>query len=577
MELIHNMNNNMILEMTKDINTINKKAEVRKTVTKWEKTGLLEGLKGQTRENIAQLLENQAKECRRTLMMEQTVVGDIAGFNKIAFPLVRRVFAQLVANNIVSVQPMSQPSGLIFFLDFTYERTKAGQTAGRSVYGDRQPVIDAKSQGIGAQLGTGGLYGYQALGYANREFAIGITTPTYNGLTAQSGSVSGTLSGYVFTLVDGSVTDKLARYSMYPVLSGSVNYETGSGSTFRGLTAIKSLTGYNFQANVDRMKTELTSSGSVTLWSNTFLDTASFSALNTIVLVGRADTITRDAAAQSGVQTLHGDFELTNEMPQLNAKILQVYIGSQSKRLRTVWTPEMAQDLNAYMSLDAEVELTNILSEEIAAELDREIIADLLMVASVKAAWSRKIGKYIYVDANGRVQEASAAGTTFTYQSFHGTQDDWNNTLGHVMSAVSNRVYKLNLRRGCNWIITSMQGSSIIENMGKLFKADETNQEEQQFSLGTEKIGTLGGRWTIYKDPLFPEAKMLMGYKGTSQLEAGYIWAPYIPLLVTPTIFDPNNFSPIKGVMTRNGRQTIRPEYYGTIDILDMGFYTFLQ
>ena len=575
MEKLIQLSNSMILEATSDQHEVSKKAESLRLQKKWAKYGMLEGLKGNIRENLAYILENQARQCKRTMLQEANVVGDIAGFNKIAFPLVRRIFAQLIANNIVSVQPFTQPTGLVFFLDFTFDKTKSGQVAGQSVYGQRNTVLSPKAEGIGAQTGRGGLYGYQALTYSGRDFIISdATTPTYNSVTATSIAVTGTLSGFTFTLSQPAAVDTLAKYAMYPALSGEIRFDTSSASAFRSMLSIKSLSADSLHYNVDRMLTELPTSSTITIYSNLNLVAASYSAVNKLWLLGHADTRLTDASA--GVTTQLGDYELTPEMGQLKTNILSLFIGTQTKRLKTVWTPEMAQDLNAYMSLDAEVELTNILSEEIAAEIDREIIADLIGVAAVKGAWSRQIGKYVYVDTNNRIQMSTITSSS-TYQAFHGTQDEWNNTFGHVLSAVSNRIHKLNLRKPANWMITSMQVKSIFENMGKNFTASEPSGDELQYSVGTQKAGTMSNKWTVYTDPLFPENLVLMGFKGNSALEAGYIWCPYIPLVVTPTVVDPNNFNPIKGVMTRNGRQTIRPEYYGTVTVTDLGFYTFLQ
>lgn len=573
-----NLTNATILKMTEDQNAFNLRKEAQRLVEKWTKTNLLEGLTPEKQQNLAFLLENEAKELKGKILSEQTSVGDIAGFNKIAFPLVRRVFAQLLTNDIVSVQPMQMPSGLVFYLDYTYERTKAGHTAGDSVYGTRETVINQKRQGIGAQTGKGGFFDLQRLGYASRSFIIGTATPTANGLTAQSGSVTGVLSGFTFNIASAALgkVDMLARYAVRPALSGELNLETGTYSTFRSMQAVASLTADTLSRTIDVNMTTFPTSSTVVIWSNTSLTAASLSSVNSVILLGRADTLLQDSTA--GPNTLLGDFESTSDIPQINAKILSTFIMSQTKKLKTIWTPELSQDLNAYMALDAEVELTNILSEQIATEIDREILGDLLGVAAVKAAWSRKIGRYMYVDENGIARDASSANVTFSNQAFYGTQDDWHNTLGHVSLSVSNRIYKLNLRHGANWIVCGLEGSSIIEGMGKWFKAvdDSSDYEQTQYSFGIEKVGTLQGRWQVYKDPYFPSDVMLMGYKGKTQLDAGYIWSPYISLLVTPTIFSPDNFNPLKGVMTRNGKAVIRPDFYGTVKLFDVSWQTFV-
>jgi len=581
----YNLTHDIILEMTRDQNASNKQKEAERLVEKWGVTQLLEGLNPEKKQNLAFLLENEAKELRAKILNEQTNVGDIAGFNKIAFPLVRRVFASLLTNDIVSVQPMQMPAGLVFYTDFTYDRTRAGQTAGGSVYGDRDTVQDPTMGGIGPSKGTGGFYDFAGLGYANRIFTLGTSRPSYASVTATSYRISGTLSGFDFTVDNANVVDWMSRYEMRPCLSGEINFEQNginnqystAWNSFRSTNAIKSLSADSLATRIDNTLTEYPSGGTtVRIYSTANLAAASASAMAQAILLGRVKTLLQDSASTNGAQTLLGDFENTIEIPQINFKILSSQVSAQTKKLKTVWTPEMSQDLNAFMALDAEVELTNILSEQIATEIDREILSDLLSVAYVKAAWSRMIGRYVYIDRTGAIQDATYQGVFTGTQAFYGDQDQWHNTLGHVMNAVSNRIMKLNLRQGANWAVVGPQVSSIIETMGKQFASSDnsTDDANSQYTFGIEKIGTMN-RWTIFKDPYFPEDRMLLGYKGKNALEGGYIWCPYIPLIVTPTIFNPDNFNPIKGCITRNGKTVIRNDYYGVIRILNLDFYTF--
>jgi hypothetical protein len=579
MEPIVEFNNKMILEATKDFNAPSRKLENLKAIKKWERFGVLKGGRIDKnpvlKENLAVLFENQARALKKTLLTEANAVGDIGGFNRIVFPLVRRVFASLLANNIVSVQPMSQPSGLVFFLDFVYDRTKAGHAAGDSLYGNRATVTDPRRQGIGQALGTGGLYGYDGLGYASREFLLTSlnTAPVYSGVTGFSSGITGVLSGFTYNFLQtgANIVDMLSSYSIYPCSYADLVFDdspNAASGTFRGYSPLKT-TSTAFQTNVDRTLARVVSSSSITVFSNTDLRVSSST---TAVLVGRLNTYLTDASNSSGALTQTAEFEQSYDLPKITAKILQTFVSVATKKLAIDWTPEMAQDLNAYMSLDAEVELTNVISEEIAAELDREIIGDLINIATVKGAWSRRLGRYVYVDSDGvTIRDANSVGSTFTYQAFFGTQRDWNDTLGNVASAVSNKIFKLNLRRGATWMITSMQIASIMEGMKDDYAANVGSPEDLTYSFGTKNSGTFKGEWDVYKDPLFPENLILMGFKGTSQLEAGYIWCPYIPLLVTPTVLYPNNFTPTKGVMTRNGKTAIRPEFYGTITVLDLG------
>lgn len=566
----NNSVNSMIVDMTKDYNPETRLSQATKAEKKWRtKTKLLEGLKGTKAQNLALILDNQARFLRnRNNITESTAVSDIAGFNKIAFPLVRRVFAQLLANNIVSVQPISWATGLIFYLDFTFNSARVGNGSGASIYGNRTTPVSGKVGGIGANTGTGGFYSYQQLGYAHRVFRLGSTSGTYASLTATSSTITGTLSAFEFVVNSGA--NVMAAFELFVEASGNAVYETGSASSFRSFPAVDYFSSYSYTANIDRSMTQFLTTTSVRVWANTLLSTASLSG-GALSVFGRVDTTLSDAS--NGASTLLGDFESTSFIPQINLKVLSTFISAETKKLKTVWTPEVAQDLNSYMSLDAEVELTNILSEQIAMEIDREILADLITVASVKGAWSRKIGEYVYVDASGFIQRSSAANVTFTYQAVFANQDEWEQTLSRVINSVSARIHKLNLRKQANWIVTSTEVSTVLQTMDKKFVGTGIGEENEKFTLGIEKIGSLQSQWDIYRDPYFPQELMLMGYKGDNPMECGYVWSPYIPLIVTPTIIDPNNFSPIKGVMTRNAKTAIRPDYYGTIRCLSLNFY----
>lgn len=581
----------MVMRLTEDHEFVNRRRQVLGLVKKWKATGLLEGLNKEKAENLSQLLENEAAHLRRTILNESSSVGDIAGFNKIAFPLVRRIFAQLLANEIVSVQPISLPNGLIFYLDFVTDRIKPGIRE-ESIYGTRETVTSPKAQGIGGQLGTGGFYNFSNQIYANRLFTVATVAGLSGGgvlgaasITATSAICTGTLSAVDYTLDAGSsgAVDLLSRGDFRPVLSGEINYDTSSASSFRSMLSVKSLSAdqwggigasYTGGRAYDIFLTQILSSNRVRIFSNDSTALGSLavgrvtSGVMMTVLLGRADTT---VITGNNPTTNLGDFESTFDIPQINVKILSVQVNAQTKKLKTIWTPELAQDLNAYQSIDAEVELTNILSEQIATEIDREILSDLLTCAIVKAAWSRGIGQYVYVNSAGTITYATDTSIFGSGgQAFYGTQMEWNRTFGEVAYAVSNEIYKRNLRGGANWMVTSMAMATVFESTD-IFKAENpTDSTDMKYSLGVERAGTLSNRFTVYKDPYFPVNFVLMGYKGKSALETGYVWSPYVPLIVTPTIFSPDNFNPIKGVMTRNAKTVIRDDYYGTIQVLNL-------
>ena len=289
------------------------------------------------------------------------------------------------------------------------------------------------------------------------------------------------------------------------------------------------------------------------------------------VLVGPAITKLTTGDNNGRGSSELGDFESTSAIPEINIAVSSVPVQAVTRKLKATWTPELAQDINAYHAIDAEVELTTILSDIIATEVDREILSSLLSGAAVKAAWSRSIGNYVAVQGDGSVASVSDPGGYSVNKGFTGTQSDWYQTLAETIITVSNEIHKRNLRSGANWLVTSPDVATIIEAIA-YFKPNATfDPTEVQYSLGVEKIGTLTNRFTVYKDPYFPVDKILVGYKGPGFLDAGFVYAPYVPLVFTPTIFEPNDFTPRKGAMTRYASQMVRPEYFGRIQVTDLG------
>ena len=567
---------NIVEQMTAEYNPVNRNAKLSTIMEKWSRTGLLKQLDDDKGQVVAQLLENQAVELRNQMLNEETQTANVAGYNKIAFPLVRRVFGQLLASELVAVQPMSLPSGLLFFLDFKYDRNKSGGTAGGSVYGDLTdagPNRNKVLSGVGAQSASGGMYNFAGVGYSRRNFILTNAAPTFSGVTTTSevlGNV--TVSGYDFTLSSSGATDLGTLNQIRLATSGEA--ETGNkGETFRGLRALESISGTQWFAHTDPTLTVLTAAkiqiysnkcgvaspwGPDKAWGNDGSMTAA-------VLIGPAQT---SVNTNTGTNNL-GDFESTSAIPEINIAVSSVPVQAVTRKLKATWTPELAQDINAYHAIDAEVELTTILSDIIATEVDREILSALLSGAAVKAAWSRSVGRY--VTASGDVINTVASpGGYSSNVGFTGTQQDWYQTLAETVITVSNEIHKRNLRSGANWLVTSPDVATIIEAIA-YFKPNATfDPTEVQYSLGVEKIGTLTNRFTVYKDPYFPVNQILVGYKGPGFLDAGFVYAPYVPLVFTPTIFEPNDFTPRKGAMTRYAEQMVRPEYYGKIQVVDL-------
>ena len=567
--------------MTQEYSPLNQNQRLGVIMEKWDRTGLLKNLSGHKAQVVAQLLENQAVELRNQMINEETQTGNVAGYNKIAFPLVRRVFGQLLASELVSVQPMSLPSGLLFFLDFKFDRNKSGATAGGSVYGtleDGGANNNTRLDGVGAQTAAGGFYNFNSVGYSRRNFILTNSAPTYAAETTTSELLNGaTVSGYTFTLSDAAATD-LANPIMFRVATSGEAESGNNGETFRGLRAIERLSGTSRFAQIDPTLTKISGSNVTVFLTTGGADAApnggidlswdpTDASLTAAVLVGPAQT---SVSVDNGTNNL-GDFESTSAIPEINIAVSSVPVQAVTRKLKATWTPELAQDINAYHAIDAEVELTTILSDIIATEVDREILGSLLAGARVNAAWSRSAGRYVSLDANGNVATVSDPGGYSVNKGFTGTQQDWYQTLAETITTVSNEIHKRNLRSGANWLVTSPDVASIIESIAYFKPNASFDGSEVQYSLGVEKIGTLTNRFTVYKDPYFPADKILVGYKGTGFLDSGFVYAPYVPLVFTPTIFEPNDFTPRKGAMTRYATQMVRPEYYGKITVADLG------
>jgi hypothetical protein len=577
------MNSEMISELTKEYSDINRGAEALRLIKKWSRVGLLEGLEGRKAQNMARMLENEAIGLRT---LNESQVGDIAGFNKIAFPLVRRVFAQLIASEIVSVQPMSLPSGLLFYLDFVWDRTVPGYSSGGSVYGDRSAVANQKLEGIGAQNPTGGFYELNS-NYSLRLFQltpVGVSytgTPSTTITTVASQTITGNLTAVDFDISTVSAYVDLGKLqSIRPALSGEVVYGVTDG-TFRTLTQIQSLSsdtlgcasGSTYGVNVakyDPSLTQFLNTGKIRMFFNDtsyFIGTGTTGTQAEVVLIGPAKTDVQDNPATTNL----GDWEAVTAIPEINIQVKSVPVMAGTRKLKARWTPELAQDLNAYHALDAEVELTTILSEVISLEIDREIIGELIHGAKVKAAWSRKIGRYVaYSESGNTISTVVQGSAQSTFAGFFGTQIEWYQTLAETLNTVSNEIHKRSLRHGANFIVTSPEVSSILESMHMYKPTIVLDASEVSYSFGVEKVGTVSNKYTVFKDPYFPEGMILMGYKGGSFLETGFVYAPYVPLLVTPTIFAPEDFTPRKGVMTRYASQMIRPEFYGLVFVTDL-------
>ena len=629
------MSKNFTLEMlTEGIRQRHLGAQNKRLVEKWARTGLLRGLGETGRENMARLLENQASQVLKEASSVSTgggaltASGDLRGFSNIAFPIVRRVFGGLVANELVSVQPMSLPSGLLFYLDYTYgsivgDADAATYVTGSSIY--NSPTGKAVR---GGSLGVGGQYDLVGSGFSrvHAQFAgvtllasgaFGGTTTFSNAAVLHATGADGKLLGFDPQVADAIETNPVpggtAGPGVYTAVVVDITTSTGLVKDFgtADLTMVKDfglhVAGGGDGAVYKRVSTDVQAGGTLlnvrrlnrlgTWDGNTFTDSplVTPSTPNAALLL----VVSGANAAGTGVGALDIDFVVADALnadddgstltipsfesnlkdqgeansptiPEIDIKVESIAVTAVTRKLRAKWSPELAQDLNAYHSLDAEVELTQILSEQIAMELDREILNDLLTQASgANFFWSRAPGKFV----NKVTGAALASGSGVIGPAFTGTVREWYETLIETIIDVGNQIHRKTLRGSANFIVVGPDVATILEASvyyRPSYTLDGEGQVSSPMSIGAEKVGTLSNRFTVYKDPYFPRNKVLVGYKGGSYLETGYVYAPYVPLIVTPTIFNPDDFTPRKGVMTRYGKKMVRADFYGTVTLLDM-------
>lgn len=573
----------------------NQKVIRERLVGKWSKTGLLGKLDASRQQNMAVMLENEA-QALSALLQESTLNSSVAGFSKIAFPLVRRVFANLIADKIVSIQPMSLPSGLLFYLDFKYEgdTSKPPYTADGSLYGSLSFGGNRKLEGLGAQLASGGWYGLNS-SYGYRIFRSGAVIAqtidpaavtgslTSNWVSSFIGEDGQTYSAVRYEFNFGTAITKLdlSNLRQYTVVP-TANIANDSGALHKGLSGVVSASN---AATILRGETAL-SGAAVDLSTQTL--TSGKIVVYSPISATTLGAITANISAVSASELLfiantdldnRAEFEAVAQIPEINLEIKKIEVVAQTRKLKTKWTPEMAQDINAYHGLDAELELTKILSEQIIIDIDREIVGDLLTGAHFKDVWSRKIGKYVTLNSSGAVVANTTntdilgfgSGANGAGPVFRGTQKEWYQTLIEKINKMSYKIFQVVLRGRANFIVTSATVAGMLESTEDYRM--EIGADRVTGDIGVIRTGTLQNRYAVYVDPYLPDGLLLVGYKGTNFLESGYVYAPYIPLVAVPTLFDPEDFTPRKGVMTRYSKQMVRPEFYGVIFVLDLDLF----
>jgi len=532
----------------------NLQSDAAKMASKWGKTGLLEGIGNEIdKNNMAMLLESQAKQLVTEASSTNSgggtfTVGQGEQWAGVALPLVRKVFGSLSTKEFMSVQPMNLPSGLVFFLDFQYGQDKqlnfgpAGDayTSPSSMYGNTNP-------GAGADP-SGGLYGAGRFGYSINQFSASVgttvSTASWESLHYDS-DLSASVAAGDYTAVSipaGSLTR--------PDLKGVRAFALASGSSMTAGTAARALPKYT---EYDGTNIFFIFSGSVA--SADIPITATSSSIFYNVQPednNRGDFEDNNLAGRPNASSTNAD---ALAIPQIDIKMKSEAIVAKTRKLKAQWTPEFAQDLNAYQSLDAEAELTSIMSEYISLEIDLENLDMLIQDASAADEyWSAKNNESL-----------NAAKTGFDDLGFYNTQGQWFQTLGTKMQKVSNKIHQKTLRGGANWLVCSPTVATVLESIPGFASTSDGDTSKASYAFGIQKSGNLNNRYTVYKNPYMTENVILMGYRGSQFLETGAVFAPYVPLIMTPLVYDPDTFTPRKGLLTRYAKKMIRPEFFGRI------------
>ena len=520
---------NNLLESSNNYKSL--QADAARLAEKWNGSGLLEGLNEKDASTMSQILENQAKQ----IVSEQSqtgtnAIGAAAGGSEqwagVALPLVRKVFAQIAAKDFVSVQPMNLPSGLVFYLDFKYGNDRLDKSSDGNMYGN---VSTAESK-IGVDVDpSGGLYGGGSFGYSLNTASIELSSVATGSATSASIGYNADLDPAEFFTVSVALSDL-------------------SGSDSKGVRAFRLLND---------------SDGDIT----THPELTSVVGSNVVFVV--SGSATSDAAITGDVKyhkqpadNSRGDFEDTTAnsitIPEINVELRSEAVVAKTRKLKAQWTPEFAQDLNAYHSVDAEAELTSLLSEYISMEIDLEILDMLIQDARTTERWSAENNKFWL---NG-------AWDTTNTSDFYNTQGQWFQTLGTKIQKVSNKIHQKTLRGGANFLVCSPSVATILESIPGY--AADTDGDQMDFAMGVQKVGQLNSRYRVYKNPYMTENTILVGFRGSQFLETGAVYAPYVPLIMTPLVYDPTNFTPRKGIMTRYAKKMLRPEFYGKIFVSDL-------
>ncbi len=554
------MSLNSLLESANPYQSL--QSDAARLASKWEKTGLLEGLNGAHKNNMGMILENQAKqlvvETSQTgggsassgTFSSQTGVNVGGQWAGVALPLVRKVFGQIAAQEFVSVQPMNLPSGLVFYLDFQYGSSKSPFTAGDSLYGDK-----TSAENPFGNTNAGGLYGSGRFGYSVQNTQSLNITSTAANTTWDEVNFNSDLSASV---IAGDYTTISVPAADLP---------------FADLEAVKAFQIFSGSATAVVPTSSLGGVAGAQVSEFTIYDGTNVK----FIVLDSAFTVDTDVSVNYQVQPtdqFRGDFEAGNStpnsfndlattpeqiIPEINIQMQSSAIVAKTRKLKAVWTPEFAQDLNAYHALDAEAELTSILSEYISLEIDLEILGMLIEGAAAGTEnWSA---------VNNQAITGTGASIVQSDLGFYNSQGQWFQTLGTKIQKLSNIIHQKTLRGGANFMVVSPTVATILESIPGFAADTDGDATKMTYAFGVQKVGSLNSRQKVYKNPYMTANTILLGYRGTQFLESGAVFAPYIPLIMTPLVYDPDTFVPRKGLLTRYAKKMVRPEFYGKINV----------
>ena len=546
------------------------------TINKWDKLGFLDGLKGHMRENVAQLYENQASH----LINEASSADGSGSFETVVFPIVRRVFSKLLANDIVSVQAMNLPIGKLFYFvpmiqkgasagthrqPFGAPGNSDGVNAGYGANGYAKDLYDQFYEGEVPNSDPAGLFDYSKGEYSaitkslvNYKWSgsdlVEAASTDYTGnvrnvivaLSGFSSAGAGKLIG-----PDGQEMDTEDFLASLEVYSGAnyynfniVTQKYGKGIVQYGSEQATSFYGGDNRGPGGSYDNICSAEGIVYI----SVDTSTPAAFGSTSTDGYTGTTFATAPSFTASYRVYKTLEFEDAIGEVSFDLQSVTVSVTERKLRAQWSPELAQDVSAFHNIDAEAELTALLSEQVAAEIDREILRDLRKGAAWSLRWDYNGWKRI---SNGSVNY---------------NQKDWNQTLITAINQLSAQIHKSTLRGGANWIVCSSEISAIFDDL-EYFHVSNAAPDQDQYNMGIERVGTLSGRYQVYRDPYFPPNQLLIGHKGSSLLDTGYVYAPYVPLQLTPTMYNPFNFTPIKGIMTRYAKKMVNNRFYGVIKV----------